>query len=308
MKTEKRTLYLMGTVIQLWVQHVEAEKLLNQAEELLSDYEKRFSANDLTSELMAINQQAGIKPVHVKADLFDLIKSGKAQSLVTDSYLNVAIGPLIQLWRVGFKDAKYPTDSQIKECLTVIKPECIQLIADKQEVFLEKKGMALDLGALAKGYFADKIIAFFKNQGAQAAFIDLGGNVLTYGEAPTQADGVWRVAIQHPFLPRGNYAAVIKVKNQSVVTSGIYERTFEWQGETYHHIFDSRTGYPIKSDIASLTIVSQESVVGEIWTTRLFGKSAVEIIKELRQVEGIEGLVITTEGQLAYTEGLSVIV
>ncbi|MBP1040863.1 FAD:protein FMN transferase [Vagococcus sp. BWB3-3] len=304
MEIDKRRLYLMGTVIELWVDHDHSEQLLDQAEEMLIDYERRFSANDASSDLMRINQQAGHAPVSVREDLFELIQKGKEQSILRDSYLNIAIGPLIQEWRVGFKDAKFPTDGRIKQLLTVIDPRYITLDDERQSVFLEKKGMAIDLGALAKGYFADKVIEFFKRREARAGLIDLGGNVLTFGDAPNHADGKWRVAIQNPFLPRGHSAAIVLVKNQSVVTSGIYERRFEWQGKSYHHIFDSETGYPLQSELASLTVISDESLVGEIWTTRLFGKKAVTVIRELRTVAGGEGLVITTDGQLAHTEGV----
>lgn len=300
----EKTLHLMGTVIKLWIEHPESEELFISAEEHLRDFEQRFSANADDSDLMKINHQAGKSPVKVDGELFELIKIGKEQSLVSDSALNIAIGPLIQEWRVGFKDAKYPSPEKIHELLALINPTLIQLNEAKQTVYLERAGMAIDLGALAKGYFADKIIAEFKTAGAAAEFIDLGGNVLTYGSAPQRAEGHWRIGIQNPFLPRGNYVAVVKVQNESVVTSGIYERKFEWQGQSYHHIFDSQTGYPIQNDLASLTIVSKKSLDGEIWTTRLFGKSAHEVLAKLNQHEGIDGIVITTDQQIAYSDGL----
>lgn len=97
---------------------------------------------------------------------------------------------------------------------------------------------------------------------------------------------------------------MVNAQNESVVTSGVYERKFEWQGKTYHHIFDSQTGYPIQTDLASLTIVSEKSLEGEIWTTRLFGKKAYEVLAELNQLTGIDGIVITTDQQMAYSDGL----
>ncbi|MFK4567348.1 thiamine biosynthesis lipoprotein [Enterococcus sp. UD-01] len=305
MNEGKRTLQLMGTVIQIWVQHETPELLLAEAEQRLIDYEKRFSANDPHSDLMKINKQAGKAPVKTQPDLYELIKIGKQQSLVENSFLNIAIGPLIQAWRIGFADATHPSAEQIKELLPLIRPEDILLNDAEASVFLKQPKMAIDLGALAKGYFADRIIQYFRQTGAQAAFIDLGGNVLTYGEAPNHADGYWRVGIQNPMLPRGNQAAIIKVKNQSVVTSGIYERKFEWQGKTYHHIFSSKTGYPMQTDLASLTIVSDLSLDGEIWTTRLYGWSAAEIIVYLTSVKDIQGLVITTDGRMAFTPDLN---
>ncbi|MDU5334661.1 FAD:protein FMN transferase [Enterococcus sp.] len=301
---KEQILQLMGTIIKLSIQHPEAEDLLIKAAARLKEFEQRFSANAEDSELMKINRQAGIAPVKVDQELFELIKIGKEQSLIADSALNIAIGPLIQEWRIGFKDANYPLPEKIQSLLPLIDPAAIQLDEKKQTVYLEHAGMAIDLGALAKGYFADKIIADFKKAGATAAFIDLGGNVLTYGAVPQRADGRWRIGIQNPFLPRENYVAVVKVQNESVVTSGIYERKFDWQGQSYHHIFDSQTGYPIKTNLASLTIVSGESLAGEIWTTRLFGRSAQEVLAELNQLDDIEGIVITTDQQIAYSEGL----
>lgn len=112
----ERTLHLMGTVIKLWLQHPKAEALLDEAEERLRDFEQRFSANAEDSELMKINHQAGIAPVKVDEELFELITIGKEQSLVADSALNIAIGPLIQEWRVGFQDANYPSAEKSKSC------------------------------------------------------------------------------------------------------------------------------------------------------------------------------------------------
>lgn len=300
----EKTLHLMGTVIKLSIQHPKGLKLLDQAEKRLKDFENRFSANDKNSELMAVNRQVGIAPMRVDDELFELVKIGKEQSLLSNSALNIAIGPLIQEWRVGFADAKYPSPEQIQKLLPLIDPARIQLNEEEKTIYLQHKGMALDLGALAKGYFADKIIAEFEEAGAEAGFIDLGGNVLTFGPAPQRADGYWRIGIQNPFLKRGNYVAVVKVQNESVVTSGIYERKFEWQGQTFHHIFDSQTGYPIQTDLASLTILSKKSLDGEIWTTRLFGKDAAEVLSVLNQLEDIEGIVITTDQKMAYSDGL----
>ena len=160
MAIEKKTLYLMGTQIQLWVEHDEKEDILGQAEQTLIDYEQRFSANDKTSELMKITQQAGVAAVKVQDDLFELIQIGKEQSLIPNGYLNIAIGPLVQAWRIGFADAQYPSKEKIASCLALIDPNDIHLNSETKEVYLAKAGMSIDLGALAKGYFADKIVIF----------------------------------------------------------------------------------------------------------------------------------------------------
>ncbi|NRZ54517.1 thiamine biosynthesis lipoprotein ApbE [Clostridium beijerinckii] len=166
-----------------------------------------------------------------------------------------------------------------------------------------KKGIEIDLGAIAKGYFADKVMEFFKKNGAVSAMVDMGGNVLVLGDSPSNSDD-WKVGIQNPFLPRGNAVALVKIKNQSVVTSGIYERVFEKDGSKYHHIFDSKTGYPIESNIASLTIIADKSIDCDIYTTKLFGLDAASIIHKVNSIEGMGAVVITIDGKLAYTKNL----
>src|SRR5699024_12190241 len=124
---------------------------------------------------------------------------------------------------------------------------------------------------------------------------DSGGNGMTYGPSPKQADGCWRIGIQNPFQSRGNFNAILRAYDQSVVTSGIYERKSTINNRTYHHILDPKTGYPIETEIASLTIVSKESIDGEIWTGRLFGHTPQQIMGRINQLQEVIGIVIHKE-------------
>ena len=294
----------MGTVITLSIIHPKATQLLKRAEEMIIDFEKRFSANDATSDLMKINQNAGIKPIRVDEDLFELVKIGKNFSVSSNATLNIAIGPLVKLWRIGFADAHFPSEDEIKERLLIINPKNIELDEGQLTVFIRKKGMEIDLGAIAKGYFADLLKVFFLANGVESGMISLGGNVVTIGTSPNHPDGYWRVGIQNPFQSYGNMVAVVTVKDQSVVTSGIYERTLKVAGRTYHHIFDSKTGYPIENDVASVTIVSDQSIHGEIWTTLAFGKNAKDGVDWLNMVDGIEGVIISKNGDIYVSDRL----
>lgn len=296
---------MMGTTIDLTVTaQRNPEKIINEMIELLKLYELRFSANDEASELSAVNKNAGIKPVVVHKELFELIQIGKEQSLSKGSFLNIAIGPLIKLWRIGFEDAHVPSDSAISDRWRLTHPEDIQLDATQQAVFLKRAGMEIDLGALAKGYIADRLLEYLDVVGAQSALLNLGGNLVTFGPQLKRPDLLWRIGIQHPKRARGESRVVLKVPSKSVVTSGIYERQLEKDGQVFHHIFDPETGYPVETDLASLTIVSDLSVDGEIWTTRLFGHSKERIIEEVNRLPGIEALVITQTGNVLYSEGL----
>lgn len=303
-KIKQKIINQMGTRISLSIVHPEAENLLEKASHMLADYEARFSANNSKSALMMVNQQAGIQPVHVDSDLYDLIQFGKKYSLSSNLALNITIGPLVKLWKIGFTDAHVPEQKEIEEKLKLIDPTDIKLDADKRTVYLTKKGMELDLGALAKGYFADKLKSFFQNEGVQSGLVDLGGNVLTIGENPKYEDGYWRVGIQKPSPVRGDLVGVVLVKDKSVVTSGIYERSLKVDGKKYHHIFDSTTGYPIENGLASVTIVSDESIDGELWTTLLFMFSPTAAIQYIDSIPGIEALIITKDNDVKMTRGI----
>jgi Membrane-associated lipoprotein involved in thiamine biosynthesis len=303
MNEYRKIIYLMGTKISLYVKGETAEKLVEKAEGMLIHYEEVFSANSDNSQLAMLKKAASLAPQKVDEELYELIKIGIKHSLCENTYLNIAIGPLIKLWRIGFKEAHVPEKEAIENVLELLKPENIQLDDEKKTVYFLKKGIEIDLGAIAKGYFADKVMEFFKENGAVSAMVDMGGNVLVFGESPSKVSD-WNVGIQNPFLPRGNAVALVKIKNQSVVTSGIYERVFEKDGSKYHHIFDSKTGYPIESNIASLTIIADKSLDCDIYTTKLFGLDAVSIIHRVNKIERMGAVVITVDGKLAYTNNL----
>lgn len=300
----KKRIKMMGTIIDLQIEANKSPQLIQKTIQLLERYKNRFSANDDDSELAEINRLAGIKAVSVHPDLFELINLGYEHSLATPSNLNIAIGPLVQTWRIGFDDAKRPTQTQINEALAISDNKLIQLNHEKQTVFLTKKGMKIDLGALAKGYIADNIMDFLKAQDITSALINLGGNVLVYGPNPHRPNGTWGIGIQEPNQVRGQHLGILTVQNQSVVTSGIYERQMIVDGQVFHHIFDKETGYPINSDMASLTIVADKSVDCEIWTTRLFGLPAATAIMIIEQIDHIEGIVVTKDNRLAISSGL----
>lgn len=300
-----RSIKMMGTTIDLFISVFQkAEWVLDQLVEQLNLYNHRFSANDDSSELMAINKQAGVQAVKVHPELYELIKMGKKHGLAERSLLNIAIGPLVQTWRIGFDDAKIPSDETIQKQLQLTNPHDIELNDAEQTVFLKHKGMQIDLGALAKGYIADRLIDKLDELNVQSALINLGGNLVTFGPQLKRPDLLWRIGIQNPVKTRGQSQLILKVPNKSVVTSGIYERKLEKNGQAFHHIFDPKTGYPVDTNLASLTIVSDLSVDGEIWTTRLFGLSPHEIMDTINETPHIDGLVILQNGELIMSEGL----
>ena len=302
---QRHSINLMGTTIDLMVDHPNSHSLLLAAVQRLFQLEARFSANDPSSELMAVNQMAGLKAIRVHPELFHLIQIGKKESIASGRKLNIAIGPLVNLWRIGFADYRKPSQQEIDDRLTLVDPNDIHLDEIEKTVYLAKPGMSIDLGALAKGYAADQIIAYFKDQGVTRASINLGGNLRFYGHRPNHTESTqWRIGIQDPDQTRGYYKAIVDLSNQSVVTSGDYVRVFEEDGNLYHHILDSINGKPFQADVRSVSVVSESSLDGEIWTTRLFPLSKEAIINQAEQIDQIEVLVVDQQGQVTYTSGL----
>lgn len=294
--------YALGTVINLTVSEPATTQDLDAGYQLIQNFEDKLTVNRTESEVMEINHQAGLKAVAVPSDTYDLVETAV---LVSRKHLgfNVAIGPLVKLWKIGFKGANKPSDADIQARLKIIDPEKIILDDATQSVFLQEKGMEIDLGGIAKGYIADQIKRLWLERGVQTGIIDLGGNVLLVGNS-VHPGGMWNIGVQNPVKPRDVSLGVLHIPAKSIGTSGIYERKLVIDGHEYHHMFDSKTGYPIKNNLASVTIVSDKSIDGEIWSTIGFYQG-IEKGKTLIEAQpGIEAVFVTKDLEAVVTSGL----
>lgn len=293
-----RSFSLMGTNITLMTERYHTDdSVFACTENMLRRYEKIFSANREDSVLGALNRSAGVRPVKVDADLFELIQIGKRESLNSEHRLNIAIGPLTDLWRIGFPDARLPSPAEIEACLPLLDPNDIELDEGNCEVFLQKKGMQIDLGALAKGYFADKIREYWKEQGVQNGLIDLGRNIHTIGGSKNSDYAFWTIGIADPFR-KGGLKTAVRIRNKSIVTSGIYERFLELDGVHYPHILDARNGRPIDTELASVSVIADSSLQAEILSTAMIFLEVEEALYEARRRDGVDVILIDRTGEL----------
>ena len=152
-----------------------------------------------------------------------------------------------------------PDDAALKNALPLVNYENVTLEGD--QIRFAKDGMGLDFGAIAKGYIADQIKEFLISKGVKSAIIDLGGNTLCIGKKPDGSP--FHIGIQKPFAERSETIAALEINDKSVVSSGIYERYFEKDGNFYHHILNPKTGYPYDNSLISVTIISDKSVDGD---------------------------------------------
>lgn len=259
----------MGTTNQITLFGTDDERYLDDAIRFVNHYEDLLTVNRPASAVMNINHAAGQSPVVVPPAVYQLIK--RAVTVSNQHFgFNAAIGPLVKLWHIGFADARVPSDLEIGQRRELIGSDEIVLDDERLSVYLPQAGMELDLGAIAKGYIADRLQDYLRSQGQVAAIINFGGNIVLMNAAPHKADGHWRIGVRDPLVRHGETIGLLTTTATSVVTSGVAERHLVADGQTYHHIIDPETGYPHDNELASVTVISPESIDGEIETTRLF--------------------------------------
>lgn len=288
---------LMGTTVslKLFVENLTAVSAVFNAIEQL---EARLTVNRYHSEVMSINHAAGKQPVAVSKLVFDLISQAKAASLLPESKFNLAIGPLVKLWKIGFNGHSIPEKDEIAHRLTLTNPHHIELNRTNQTVYLAKAGMEIDLGAIAKGYIADIIKLLLAQYNIFQAIINCGGNVLTIGYSPITADKQWHIGLKRPFAEANNLLGIIHVEDKSVVTSGIYERYFIFNDQLYHHILDPHTGYPLNNELHSVTIISDNSLTGDIYSTIFYGLGIRQGLSELKKKQNIGVIFVTRDKKI----------
>ncbi|WP_461224333.1 FAD:protein FMN transferase [Lacticaseibacillus suihuaensis] len=264
-----KTLHALGTRINLTVFGELDDAALDAAAALINREEDRLTVNRAQSEVMAVNHAAGSAAVAVSSATYGLIRTAAAASR-EDFGFNALIGPLVKLWKIGFTGANVPDGLAIAARLALSDPSGVVLDDQTHTVKLAHPGMELDLGGIAKGFIADQIRALWGAYGVAAGIIDLGGNLLFVGASPRREDGKWVIGVQDPGKSRHTDLGCTILPACSAVTSGIYERFLVKDGKKYHHLMDPRTGYPLQTELAGVTVFTKDSIQGELEAKRLF--------------------------------------
>ncbi|MBO7668025.1 MAG: FAD:protein FMN transferase [Firmicutes bacterium] len=237
--------------------------LLEQAFQLIAAEEALLSRTVEGSDVWRVNHAAG-EPTEVSPDTAELIALGLEYSELSHGVFDITVGRLTELWDFGGAN-HVPEETELPPVLSSV--DYHNLAIDGQTVTLSDPEARLELGAVAKGYIADRVAELLKQQGVSSAVIDLGGNVVTLGTKP--GGEAWKIGVQQPFgEERSELIGLIKAEGDlSLVTSGVYERNFEQDGVLYHHILDPRTGFPADTDVSGVTVVSASSARGDALST-----------------------------------------
>ena len=283
---DPRTEALMGTVCTVNAYDDGTKSLYDELFARLHEIDETFSVTIDSSEISAINKAAGERSVSVSPDTAYVVRSALSYAELTGGAFDPTVGPLVKIWGINTDHARVPAQSEIDAVLPLIDWRDVS-VTDDNTVMLKRRGMALDLGGIVKGYAADELTKILKAQKVRRAIVDLGGNIFVYGK---KKDGSpWRVGIKDPNDPEGVPAIVLNVANSTIVTSGVYERFFTENGVRYHHILDVKTGYPAASGLLSSTIVCESSMAADALSTSVFvlGKEGgMELLHRIQSSDG----------------------
>ncbi len=298
-----KTELVIGTVCTITLYDTNDAAIIDKAFTRLRELENILSINKDNTELDTLNKMSGIEPVEVSDDTFNVVKKGLEYSKLSGGALDITIGPLVKLWGIGTDNARLPSEEEISEKKTLVDYNKIEIDDTKRSIFLKNPNMIIDLGAIAKGYAADEVVKILKDAGVSSAIIDLGGNIYVVGD---KIDGTpWKVGVQNPEKSGGDTIGFVNVSNKSIVTSGVYERYFEYQGKNYHHILSPKTGYPYDNNILGVSILSEKSIDGDSLSTTLFAIGVDEGLKLINSLDGVDAVFITKDHELYLTSGFN---
>ncbi len=261
------------------------------------------------NNIKTINDNAGTQPVKVEPQIIELLKLAEDMSRKTDGKINVAYGSVLSIWHQyrtngldNPEEAKLPDKEELKQAAVHTDRNKIQIDERASTVYLEEKEMSLDVGAIGKGYAAQKAAEAGRKAGMTSFLINVGGNIVTEG---TREDGsAWILGIQNPDTEsKEAYVLKVKLAGETLVTSGNYQRYYEVDGTKYHHIIHPDTNMPADY-FASVSIITKDSGIADALSTAVYNMPLEDGKALIEEMEETEAMWILNDGTKVYTDGL----
>ncbi len=300
-KPAQRQVFAMDTFMTFTAYGKGAEEALAEAEAYIVQLEKDISVTRQDSDIAMLSRVGGA-PVQVGQETYDLLTTALSLCDVTGGALDITAYPAVKVWGFTTGEHRVPDQDELTELTETIDYTAIQMEDASRAVTLPQ-GMAVDLGAVAKGWAGDRLAYMLRQAGVESASLSLGGNIHTVGAKPDGSP--WRVGIQDPSSDQGAVLAIVDAVDVAVVTSGGYERYFEQDGEVYWHIIDPETAAPARSGVVSATIVGPWGVDCDALSTALFVMGAEKAADFWREgVLNFDYVLILEDGSIHITQGL----
>lgn len=266
-----------------------SDKLLNGAFSLCEKYENTLSRTKEKSEVSLLSNGEN----KVSPDTLEVIKKGLYYCDYSDGRFDITISPVVDLW--DFKNEIVPTRDEISEALKNVDYQSIDVFQNT----VNTHGKSIDLGGIAKGYIADKLLKYFKDNGVKSGIINLGGNVTVFG------NDFYNIGIKKPFTD-SDIVATVKLRDKSVSTSGVYERCFKRDDVLYHHIIDTKTGFPADTDLLSASVIGDTSADCDALSTICILSGLRDAKIAIENTDGFEAVFIDKDYNLSVTSGLKI--
>ena len=266
---------------------------ISRIEHLISDW-------DATSQLSEVNRQAGLKPVAVDPELFNLIERSNAISRLTDGAFDVSYASMDKVWHFDGSMDREPTPGEVAASVSKIGYQRIVLDTATHGVFLPEAGMKIGFGGIGKGYAADRARDLLVSRGVRGGIINASGDLDAWGRQPDGSD--WLVAITNP-LNKAKAFAYMPVEDRAVVTSGDYEKYVRFGGVRYSHIIDPRTGYPA-TGIISATIFAPRAELADALATSVFVMGVETGVDFINQLPGVDVIIVDEANQIHTSNGI----
>ena len=292
----------MGTRFEITLVSTQevANQYLNAAQGEIERIERLISSWDANSQTAEINRQAGIKPVKVAKELYDLIARSIEISKITQGAFDISYAALDPVWFFDGRMKAVPSESERLKSVQNIGFKDLVLNAKEQTVYLPKKGMKIGFGAIGKGYAADATKKLMKSLGVSSGIINASGDLTSWGKKPDGTD--WQVGISNPENPAKVFSW-FPVRDAAVATSGNYEKYVTLEGKQYSHIMDPRTGIPV-SGIKSVTVFAPNAELADAFATAVFIMGIDTGIDTISQLPGMSCIIVDAENNIHHSPNI----
>ena len=301
----KRKLILLTSPFEMTVvakDTVEANQYIDLAIAEVKRIENLVSDWKPETQISHVNQNAGIQPVKVDDEVFQLVKRSIKISTLTDGAFDISYASMDKIWKFDGSMKEMPTPEAIKKSVEKVGYQKIILDEKEKTIFLRDKGMKLGLGGIAQSFIADNIRDLLKSKGCISGIANVSGDIAAWGKQP---DGKpWTIGIINP-MNKNKIFATFPLIDSSVETSGTYEKYVVFDGVRYSHIINPKTGYPVQG-IVSVTVFAKQTEIADGLAKGVFLFGVEAGLNLVNQLKGIECIIVDSKGKIYSSKGIDI--
>ncbi|RUT78199.1 FAD:protein FMN transferase [Ancylomarina longa] len=296
-RSHTKVLLLMGSRFEMTAvcsDEDKADLAISAGIKEIKRIEKLISSWDANSQTSKIIRNAGVKPVKVDRELFNLIRRSIKISDLTHGAFDISYASMDKIWKFDGSMKKMPDSASIRSSVAKINYKNIILNDSETTVFLKEKGMKIGFGGIGKGYAANKALEIMSKMGLVGALVNASGDLISWGKDEGQKN--WKIGISNP-KQKDKIFSWLSIGETAVVTSGNYEKYVRFKGIRYSHIIDPRTGYPVRG-LNSVTIICPNAELADALATSVFVLGKQKGLELINHLNGVECILVTDDQKM----------